>query len=347
MIWFEMRSALSLTIVLLFLMSESSRAETGIFIDPIVDGSAITNSPALNSNMESSFHEVIKFSSLPLIYGVAQVQLSGGSELIDLKDWSSIAASNQSSGTLCTLSLIGPRVVLLAAHCVDPKLTGSSKSTVLAANVRFVIPGQPYKMDCTMSPDYLSSDLNEYRAPRNSFDYALCELDRPVPDIDFETISLTRVLGVGSNVTLLGKGCIRLGISETTNKITSEVGEGILRIGQQTIEATNVSYIPGGPSIYWRILSSTGQEPSLCYGDSGGPVMVIKSTGGREIVGVNSALGRTDNATHSNPSFYSYLSPLRTPEFSTFLKKWTSESSSGVRRICGFSIVPGNEGCRY
>ncbi|MBD9565272.1 trypsin-like serine peptidase [Pseudomonas sp. PDM09] len=293
----------------------------------------------------------LSFRSLPLKLGVTKIQLSGGTVVVDLLDWRAVAVSDISDGEMCSLTLVGPRTVLLAAHCVDAHLApGEDGEPALTAEVRFVATGNPYKMNCDLSEDYLRWRVNDSGVPRSAADYALCELDRRVEDIKYEMIALDTDLKIAEVVTLVGHGCDSLGLSNDETHYTYKDGHRVLRIGERPIEATTVSLNVGRPALYWRTLSESGREPALCYGDSGGPVMFPKQGGARRVIAVNSALGATPTATHLQPAFYSYLSPLSTKEFRSFVKRWTAKGEgknpAHPRVICGFNLQSGNQGCR-
>ncbi|MFJ2485979.1 trypsin-like serine peptidase [Pseudomonas sp. NPDC087639] len=292
----------------------------------------------------------LSFKSLDIKLGGSKVQLSGGVVVVDLADWRAIAVSDNSKGNMCSLTLIGPRTVLLAAHCVDANIkTPSKEAPVLAASVQFSTSPHPFKMKCEISSEYSRWPLNEWGTPRTAEDYALCELDRPVKDIDYETLSMNEDITVGDAITLVGHGCVSLGISEDAKRYTYKEGNRILRIGERPVEAQKVSLFASRPALYWRTLSSNGSEPALCYGDSGGPVLYPKPEGGRRVVALNSALGFVPDATPANPAFFSYLSPLNTDEFKRFLSQWVAAGAGGSqdpRKVCGLNVKGGIQGCR-
>ena len=151
-------------------------------------------------------------------------------------------------------------------------------------------------------------------------------------------------------MTLVGYGCVSLGISEDETRYTYKDGSRILRIGERPINAIAVSLFAQRPAQYWRTLSTSDREPAVCYGDSGGPVMYPKIGGSRRVIAVNSALGAAPTATHLQPDFYSYLSPLNTREFKIFVRSWVGKGEGGnpahPRVVCGFNRPGGLQGCR-
>jgi hypothetical protein len=309
------------------------------------------SAPIWTSGHSPQGGQTLTFNSLPLKIGANTVQLSGGIEVVNLGDWRAVAVSDVSNGEMCSLTLVGPRAVLLAAHCVDAGLApGATGVAANKATVKFRSGDTPYRMSCEISPRYRSWVLDDSGKPRSAEDYALCELNVAVSNVTYETIDRSVALGVGAAVTLVGYGCISLGISDDDTRYTYLDGKRVLRIGDRNLEATQVTLYPGRPALYWRTLSETGKEPNICWGDSGGPLLSQRSGGPRRVIGVNSALGATPVATHLAPAFYSYLSPLSTPAFSEFVTSWTAEGEDShpehPRVVCGFNRQPGVQGCR-
>lgn len=156
---------------------------------------------------------------------------------------------SRQGGARCTATLIGERVLLHAAHCMN----NNGAAT-------FTIGGKQYASVCTHHPSYR----------RNSTaDWALCLVSQPVSGVVFEKLA-SKGLSKGDQVRLTGYGCTRPG--------GGGGNDGILRVGD-----TNVVQIPSGTN-YDTV---TRQGSALCFGDSGGPAFIYRD-GGREVFGVNS-----------------------------------------------------------
>lgn len=286
----------------------------------------------------------VTFRSIPHLYGPGQIQLSGGAT-VDGADLAAVAFGGAPDES-CTLTLIGPKAVILAAHCVDAGWPPASQEPkALKGEVRF--PEQPpHVMSCEISPAYTQQPLNTMGAPRSPLDYALCELDRPVANVSPESIS-TAVISDGP-FKLMGFGCFNLRITaQGLYAYDEDTKPPKLRLAQDSVEARDVAIHPGQPGAYIRTLSTSSNEPVICYGDSGGPVMLATADGqGRRVVAVNSGFGATPDASVSRQHFYSYLSPLSSLEFRRFLEAWAGPPGSIRRIVCGYNRNAGIGGCR-
>lgn len=175
--------------------------------------------------------------------------LIGGTP-VDPADFPAVLYTSQ-GGSLCTSTLIGPRTLLTASHCVRD---GGSAS--------FTLAGRRYSSVCKHHPDY---DENE------TADWALCYVSAEVVGIHFETLSMNRAIPqVGDYLLLTGYGC--------TNSQGQGGNDGILRSGR-----AKVVQIPSAGD--WDIV--TKGDVALCFGDSGGPAF-YEYPDGRVQVSVNS-----------------------------------------------------------
>lgn len=157
----------------------------------------------------------------------------------------------QASGSACSSTVIGDRVLLSAGHCM-----GNGKEVTFSAGAN------KYKARCNHHPEY----------PGNgTADWALCLIDRPVTGVIFERLSTKFAISKGDTVRLTGYGCVNPG--------GGGGNDGIFRIGVAEVVST-----PSGKN--YDVKTKGGA--ALCFGDSGGAGYLEYSDGSREIFGVNS-----------------------------------------------------------
>ena len=174
-----------------------------------------------------------------------------GGKPADPKDWpASVYASM--SGARCSATVIGERVLLIAAHCVS---NGGTASFSVGAN--------NYTSKCTHSPYYKNNATS---------DWALCVTNNKVTGIPYENVNQDEELfQVGDKLMLTGYGCIRAG-GGGGNDGTYRIGEAVVR---QKPSGTDNDIV-------------TNSGAALCFGDSGGPAFFINSENKRWVVSVNS-----------------------------------------------------------
>lgn len=163
----------------------------------------------------------------------SDIKLIGGRE-VPLSDWpASVYASMD--GSSCTATVVGEKVLFIAAHCVSN-----------GGTAKFKAGGVSYTARCTHGPDYRRND---------TADYALCAIDNPVSGISFEVLNqVAENVKVGDELLLTGYGCIRRG--------GGGGNDGKYRIGEAKVQRVGVS--PDNDIV-------TKGTAALCFGDSGGP----------------------------------------------------------------------------
>jgi len=270
-----------------------------------------------------------------------------GQEVKDPTQWPALmrAAFAYPDGSLanCTATMVGPNVVLTAAHCADAR---KSHGEVRAGFLN--IGGVFIPMTCRMHPKYAASPLNaDPLLPRSSADYALCVIHEDLsanPAINttqYEDIDTVTSLIAHAAILVTGDGCASITVQG--NKLIPGPYDFKLRIGNADVWAP-VS-LSGDDADYIIAHSTLTDRAALCPGDSGGPLVTgatqAQPTVSRHVVAVNSSITLSD----TDRSIYeSRFAALATDDFRSFLKCWVKEQ--GNPTVCGFNEHAGRWPCR-
>lgn len=166
-------------------------------------------------------------------------------------------------GALCTATLIAPRVLLTAAHCVSAAEVGPSAHFVVLAGSDVDSPQQVLKVAAVMSdPAFDAARLEA------GHDIGAVLLDSPsaVSPIPWNRTSDPTLL-VGEQVRLVGYG---------VNRGVAQTGAGEKRITSALVRAVDP-----------RLLFIGDAAHETCQGDSGGPALA-SIEGVQTLVGITS-----------------------------------------------------------
>lgn len=272
------------------------------------------------------------------------VTLSNG-VVVRAGDWPALVVATFGTGdgkATCSGALVGPNVLLTAAHCVENGF-GVVRKPILRSF------GREIPMLCEQHPAYLRREPR-LRSPRGAEDYAICWIDygddipNAIKNMRVEVVETNRTILKDSQVLLTGYGCTDLKIQN--GKLVKVESANILRIGNAKIARATLSAADDGAYI---LIESLGSDtPALCPGDSGGPMFtgITESdpVGLRRIAGVNSAIAQ--GASGSETHIVSKVSATSTPEFSQWISDWQRRNASNAPIVCGVSRAAGQFPCR-
>lgn len=235
---------------------------------------------------------------------LGSVSVSGDVTAADVNNWPATLVFRFSIGGgsyACTSTVIGPRTILTAAHCVGNGNSGKVR-----------IGSTTYSVTCTIHDSYTATGGGRV------YDIALCSTAAGDADIAlqrgsrrYESINTDNALiRADRAVTLLGYGC--LGV----------VGDNPGHVLYQ------------GPTVIDRISGVdivTTEGATVCPGDSGGGAYIATGAERRRVAAINSRVGITNGQMNST----SRLTNLTHASIAQFISSWASDRNA---QICGLNL---------
>lgn len=215
-------------------------------------------------------------------------------------------------GRRCTATQVGPRVVILAAHCF-----GRNSKIQYSISLSFKSETNPVLGSCQIS--------NHYPEDATA-DVALCLLERVVARPFYETLDLSSKVSVGANLMFGGFGCWRDEngrLQKYSTKLAIGVGKAVEK--PRPLD-TSADFI-------YTVADIENNEAVLCRGDSGGPTFFATSTFDekRAIVAINARV-----ISEYDTSLFAQLS---SPINAAFIRTWVDERAlSEEIEVCGVNI---------
>lgn len=207
-------------------------------------------------------------------------------------------------GSICTATLIAPRTLLTAAHCVDPRILGATSVSIIATNA----PTEAQVAWGTNTVRVTETRMHPGWNPTSlANDIALAYLASPQLGVTPKPWNSQSLAGYG------GRPVRAVGYGSTGN----DQGSGTKRTVDLTLRQLSQTLLWLGNFV----------DKGICHGDSGGPTFHTFSDGVERVVGVHS-FTRGEQCVDG--------ADTRVDAYADFVRQWLAEKEDecGQNGIC-------------
>lgn len=255
-------------------------------------------------------------------YGGAHASIVGGNPvgIASLPSLAFVQSQNASWVTSCTGTVVAPRVVLTAAHCLieDDYIRPADEFTVVTGttDVRAIAPGNLFGVgQVIVNPSY---DLEELHA-----DAGLLILSGPTaaPSIRLAGSGDLGLLSSGTPIAIAGWGKTS-GQSDSFSPVL-QAAETVVQRPAYCRREVGAYYLFFLSQVQFCAIDPPSFATATCHGDSGGPAMALDSSGALVEIGITS-LGDPECSTYLPNVF------TRVDRVSAWVASWIAAIEQGA-----------------